>query len=309
MKRAAIVVMALLLPLGAFAQGVPVESLPTTSGEGEARTAPQPPRTTTQSICLMIEAAAAANGLPLDYFVRVIWRESNFRADAVGPRTRSGNRAQGIAQFMPGTAEERALLDPFDPVQALPKAAEFLRELRAEFGNIGLAAAAYNAGPRRVRDWLAGRGALPGETQRYVEAVTGRTAEEWSAGKATTSGAATPPQSDCLQTVALLRRGTNPFIDELQQHVTASAGKPWGVQVSAGFSRERVLASYSSIERAHRGMLEGLDMVIQQTMLRSRGTRPLYQVRIGADSRGDANALCTRLHAARVACMVLRNRA
>ena len=69
--------------------------------------------------------------------------------------TRSGQRAQGIAQFMPGTADERGLLDPFNPVQALPKSAEFLAELRSEFGNLGLAAAAYNAGPRRVRDWLA----------------------------------------------------------------------------------------------------------------------------------------------------------
>src|SRR5215218_1113611 len=263
-------IIALLLPLGALAQDAPVESLPTTPGEGALQVAPEPPRTTTQSICLMIEAAAAANALPLDYFVRVIWRESNFRTDAVGPRTRSGARAQGIAQFMPGTAEERRLLDPFDPVQALPKAAEFLRELRAEFGNLGLAAAAYNAGPRRVRDWLAGRGTLPLETQRYVEAVTGRTVEDWAAGGATTMGAASA-QPDCTQMVALLRRAPNPFVDELQQHVTASAGKPWGVQVSAGFSRDRVLASYSSIERSHRAILDGLDMVIAQKVWRSRG--------------------------------------
>ena len=90
----------------------------------------------------------------------MIWRESRFQADAVGPPTRSG-RAQGIAQFMPGTADERGLLDPFNPIQALPKAAEFLSELRGQFGNLGLAAAAYNAGPRRVRDWLAGTGPMP----------------------------------------------------------------------------------------------------------------------------------------------------
>ena len=33
------------------------------------------------------------------------------------------------------------LLDPFDPIQALPKSAEFLRELRSQFGNLGLGAA------------------------------------------------------------------------------------------------------------------------------------------------------------------------
>ena len=77
--------------------------------------------------------------------------------DARGPVTRSGHRAEGIAQFMPYTADERGLLDPFNPVAALPKAAEFLRELRAEFGNLGLAAAAYNAGPGRVRRVLDGQ--------------------------------------------------------------------------------------------------------------------------------------------------------
>src|SRR6201995_1143719 len=107
-------------------------------------------------MCLMIEAAARANDLPLEFFARVIWQESRFQTDAVGPMTRRGQRAQGIAQFMPGTASERSLLDPFDPVQALPKSAEFLKELRDQFGNLGLAAAAYNAGPRRVQEWLPG---------------------------------------------------------------------------------------------------------------------------------------------------------
>jgi soluble lytic murein transglycosylase-like protein len=116
-------------------------------------------RTTTNSssICQVVQSAAAANGLPFEFFAQVIWQESRFRSDAVGPITRSGQRAQGIAQFMPMTAAERLLHDPFDPVEALPKSAEFLRDLWTQFGNLGLAAAAYNAGPQRVRDWLAGR--------------------------------------------------------------------------------------------------------------------------------------------------------
>ncbi|MGH6739489.1 MAG: transglycosylase SLT domain-containing protein, partial [Bradyrhizobium sp.] len=93
-----------------------------------------------KSICLLVESAANANHLPVEFFARVIWQESRFRADAVGPQTRGGQRAQGIAQFMPGTAVQRNLLNPFDPIQALPKSAEFLSELRGEFGNLGLAA-------------------------------------------------------------------------------------------------------------------------------------------------------------------------
>src|SRR5258708_6884000 len=82
-----------------------------------------------EAMCLMIESAARANDLPLEFFARVIWQESRFQSDAVGPLTRSGEHAQGIAQFMPGTASERRLLDPFDPAQALPESAEFLHAL------------------------------------------------------------------------------------------------------------------------------------------------------------------------------------
>src|SRR5437879_2405342 len=147
--------------------------------------APNPPASTVdarESICLMVESAARANDLPVEFFARIIWQESRFQPDAVGPLTRSGQRAQGIAQFMPGTAAERRLLDPFDPVQALPKSAEFLRELRAQFGNLGLAAAAYNAGPQRLRDFLAGSRMLPAETRNYVVAITGASVDEWATG-------------------------------------------------------------------------------------------------------------------------------
>src|SRR5258708_7804290 len=113
---------------------------------------------TSEAICLLVESAAQAHGLPFEFFARLIWQESRFQPNAVGPMTRNGQRAQGIAQFMPGTASERGLFDPFDPVSALPKSAEFLEELHANLGNLGLAAAAYNAGPRRVRDWLEGCG-------------------------------------------------------------------------------------------------------------------------------------------------------
>ena len=58
---------------------------------------------------------------------------------------------------------------------------EFLTRLIWQ--GVGLAAAAYNAGPKRVQDWVARRGGLPQETQAYVRIVTGRSAEEWMAAK------------------------------------------------------------------------------------------------------------------------------
>jgi hypothetical protein len=267
---------------------------------------------TANSICLMAEAAASANGLPFEFFARLIWQESRFRPDAIGPVTRSGARARGIAQFMPRTASERGLLDPHDPVQALPKSAEFLRELRNEFGNLGLAAAAYNAGPRRVRDWLEGRGGLPAETEHYVETITGRPIAEWAKAEAGRPPDADGPRSStmtCATMTAMLREAPSLYLSRLTRQIEKSAASPWGAQVSAGFSRERALTSFSDIEKRHRESVGGLDPIIIATTLRSRGTRPFYQVRIGSDTRAGADRLCASLRKGGIACMVLRNRA
>src|SRR3954463_14845022 len=261
---------------------------------------------TSQSICLIVEAAALANRLPLEFFARVIWQESRFQATAVGPRTRSGDRAQGIAQFMPRTASERGLLDPFDPVQALPKSAEFLSELRAEFGNLGLAAAAYNAGPQRVRDYLTGKGGMPAETRNYVAAITGTSVDDWvAAGRTDRAPASTPT---CRQLVALLKRAPNPFVRELEHRVALVAAAPWGVQLSAGFSRDLALRSYAQIAKRHDAVLKGHDPSILASRLLSRGTRTFYQVRVGANTQVAAQDLCTSIRRAGGACMVLRNR-
>jgi hypothetical protein len=255
------------------------------------------------SMCLMLESAARANDLPVDFFVRVIWQESRFQAGAVGPPTRSG-RAQGIAQFMPGTADERGLLDPFNPIQALPKAAEFLSELREQFGNLGLAAAAYNAGPRRVRDWLAGSGPMPAETRNYVLAITGRVVEDWS--KETNRDIA-KSSMNCGAMVALLKEQPNRYIAALEQRVRAAGEHPWGAELAAGFSRDKALSLYSRTMTRLTSAVANSDPIITSGVLRSRGTRPFYKVSIGADTRPEANALCAKIHAAGGACIVLRN--
>ena len=265
-----------------------------------------PPASTSHSICLIIESAAADNRLPVDFFARVIWQESRFQPDAVGPRTRSGERAQGIAQFMPRTALERGLLDPFDPIQALPKSAQFLSELRAEFGSLGLAAAAYNAGPQRLRDYLAGRGGMPEETRAYVLAITGLSFDVWA--KAGVVDKPPEPTPNCQQLVAILKRAPNPFVQELEQRVASVASAPWGVQLSAGFSREAALRSYAAIANRHANLLQGHDPSIIASRFLSRGTRTFYQVRLGANTRQVAENLCESIRRVRGACLVLRNR-
>ena len=263
---------------------------------------------TREAMCLMIESAARANDLPLEFFARVIWQESRFQADAVGPVTRNGQRAQGIAQFMPGTASERGLLDPFNPVQALPKSAEFLNELRSQFGNLGLAAAAYNAGPRRIQEWLAGTGYMPQETRAYVYAITGSSVDDWAAAGRTGKMPARKPTSSCRELMALLKRAPNPFVAGLEQHVTLSAAKVWGVQLAAGFSRDKALAMYGRAVSKLAAVIGNRDPSILTSRLRSRGPAAFYQVRFGADTRAEADDLCNRIRKAGGACFVLRNR-
>ncbi len=261
-----------------------------------------------EAMCLMIESAAKASNLPLEFFARVIWQESRFKPDAVGPVTRGGQRAQGIAQFMPGTAAERRLLDPFNPVQALPKAAEFLDELRGQFGNLGLAAAAYNAGPRRVQDWLAGAGPMPLETRNYVEAITGSTVEAWAAAGRNDIRPPRAPPASCRELMALLEQAPNPFVAGLEQRIALGAAKPWGVQLAGGFSRGKALAMYARAMKRFGAVIGDRDPSLLRSLNRSRGTRAFYQVRIGAESRRAADDLCNRVRRAGGACFVLRNR-
>ena len=180
MLRLVVSVLLVLLPTAtglAAQEAAETSDRPSKTDDGETS------RQAQQSICLLVESAAHANELPTEFFVRLIWQESRFRSTAIGPRTRTGKHALGIAQFMPGTAAERNLLDPLNPIEALPKAAEFLKDLRSQFGNLGLAAAAYNAGPGRVRAWMAGTTSMPAQTRAYVLAVTGNSIDAWASGQ------------------------------------------------------------------------------------------------------------------------------
>jgi hypothetical protein len=156
------------------AGGSPPSEAETVSSRPQERPAEPASR---EEICHMIEAAAAKEALPMSFFARLIWRESRFNPRAVSPAG-----AQGIAQFMPFVANGRGLADPFDPLPALLESAEYLGELLRRFGNLGLAAAAYNAGPKRVQDWLAKRGILRQETRDYVAIITGHRPAAWAAG-------------------------------------------------------------------------------------------------------------------------------
>jgi Transglycosylase SLT domain/SPOR domain len=255
-----------------------------------------------QALCRMIEGAAAAHRLPVDFFTRLIWQESSFRP---GITSRAG--AQGVAQFMPGTAQERKLADPFDPEQAIPKSAELLSDLRARFGNLGLAAAAYNGGPARVESWLEGRGGLPGETRSYVSLITGRTADDWAAAPRSETAEDHPP-TRCLVVVASFRRGTDRrMMEAYVRPIGESPLAPWGVQIAGNFSKQIALAVYARERQRHAAILSDVAPMVIGTRLRSRGTHAFYRVRIPAATREAAGTLCERLRKQGGACVVLRS--
>jgi hypothetical protein len=301
-------------PLGAVAQDAssgPVGGEEHRSGgnnpDAQTLTDPAERNEVQDSLCLMVESAAKANDLPLRFFAHVIWQESHFRAEAIGPMTRSGQRARGIAQFMPGTARERGLLDPFNPVQALPKAAEFLAELRNQFGNIGFAAAAYNAGPRRLRDWLDGTGGMPAETRNYVLATTGRGLEDWVAIGKNGKILDGEKKATCAELVALFRQEPNQFVSQLNQSVARAIAMPWGIQMATGFNRNQALAAYANVINSLGTVVDKQAHSTRQPILvRTRGTSSFYQVRIGVNSRSEADRLCKQIRLAHGACLVKR---
>ena len=152
-------------------------------------------------ICSALTVAAQQNDVPAPFFIRLLFQESRFRPEVV-----SHAGAQGIAQFMPETANLMGLDNPYDPLEAIPASARLLGRLVRQFGNLGLAAAAYNAGPRRIADWLAAKGKtkLPDETQGYVKIITGKPVEHWSAASARHPAQKLPEQAPCQEVAGLL---------------------------------------------------------------------------------------------------------
>lgn len=253
--------------------------------------------TVEQALCRLIAGAAERQHLPVGFLTQLIWQESSFRTHVVSPAG-----AQGVAQFMPGTARERGLSDPFDPEQAIPASAALLAELRTRFGNLGLAAAAYNGGPARVAAWLQGTGSLPIETEAYVLSITGRAADDWQADL---KKPAPPPapglEPTCAARVAALQRSAGPAA------VARAPFAPWGVQLAANFSKARALATFGQASRLYASVIGGTRPMIIGTRLRSRGTRAFYRVRVPAPTRVAADQICTRIHMVHGACVVLRS--
>src|SRR6185503_2565952 len=258
-------------------------------------------RPSADTVCRTLVQAATDNELPIEFFTRLIWQESRFNPGAVSPKG-----AAGIAQFMPRTAAERGLADPFEPLQALRESASYLRELRTTFrGNLGLAAAAYNAGPGRVEGWLAGRRTLPGETRAYVRIVTGHAAEAWASQQPPQFAATDVPKgANCVEVASLI---TTPQRRPPAAATTSPAWGPWGVQLAGNWSEGKVLASYEQLRRRYHSVLSDKLPLVLQAHVGGKRIASKHILRVSESSRAGADALCAKLRTAGGACIVLRN--
>ncbi|ORE91198.1 lytic transglycosylase [Stappia sp. 22II-S9-Z10] len=331
-------------------------------------------------LCTLMTGAADRYGVPQDFFIRLIWKESRFNPNAVSPVG-----AQGIAQFMPGTARIRGLKNPFDREEALFASAHFLSDLKRRLGSWGLAAAGYNGGPNRVPPFVAGEGGLPYETIDYVFDITGRSAQHWALRQRAAEGRITdaPPPGvlwgtrqaprsaagpmplglELLEDIGTLEPAAyvpaaadpgagaveaDPFAADAQPdealpvlppaprarpyraprkvdcpQLVARLGRsvrvappsggangwtPWGAQVAGHIRRDVAMRQYGRVKGQLPGDLaaQGPQVVVRR--FAARGRRPIHAVMFAAASRGEAEATCRRVSAARVPCVVVRNR-
>ena len=248
--------------------------------------------------CGAIQLFAWRERLPVGYFARLIWQESRF-----DPFALSVAGAQGIAQFIPSTARIRGLRDAFNPTEALAKSAEYLRFLTDKFGNLGLAAVAYNGGEGRASGYVKGGRYLPAETRFYVEIVTGHGPDAWLSE--------IPPEVDYA-----IGKEAN-FIDACVKMAEAeqvprldrqpSEWKPWGVLLAQNFSQGVVIRRFERVQATYSKVLGGEELMLLMARNPSFGPRLRHYAMIGRDNRADADALCAKLQAAGGSCIVRRN--
>lgn len=249
-------------------------------------------------LCAAIEYFAGANHLPPDYLARLVWRESLFRSDAVSPKG-----ARGIAQFMPGTAKLRGVRDSYDALEALGKAATYLDELRDRFGNLGLAAAAYNAGEAGLVNFL-NSGGLPYETRNYVSAITAHSVEEW--------------RDDPPDVAAPVLDKGKPFVDSCVALAQSRRLKPvaleqerpwapWGAQLAEHFQLDAARSLFAANIRKLPSPLNTEKPLIVRQRNADFGRRIRYAARIGRQTREEADAVCSQVRQQGGSCLVFKN--
>lgn len=248
--------------------------------------------------CNAIETFAMRHGLDPHFFARLIWQESRFDPNALSPAG-----AQGIAQFVPSTAKLRGLKDAYNPADALDHSAQYLAEMAARYGNLGLAAVGYNGGERRAEGLMAGTGGLAQETVDYVRIITGVPHQNWvdvPLPQPDLRLSKTLPFDQACHDLARNRRMT-----KLKSYEPRL--KPWGIQMAFGVTKKAAKAKFSEMTRACSGLVgnEAPDLVFKKSRASPRGG--YFMARLGRDNRDAAWRDCAKYKKSGCICAVYRN--
>lgn len=255
-------------------------------------------QTYTADTCAALERNAAIWNLPAGYFARLVWQESHFDANAL-----SSAGAQGIAQFMPETGRLQGLRNPYDPAEELYRSARYLSFLNGKFGNLGLAAAAYNGGENRVARFIKGTGYLAAETLDYVQIVTGVPATDWLVGDVKAPDYSLQPdlpfQAACVKLAesSQFTKFTPP----------TAIVRPWGIQMAQFFSSATARRAFARLQQRYRSVIGNEELMLVAKRNPNFGRALRFTVEIGRDSRAEAQKLCDALSKAGGACLVVRN--
>jgi hypothetical protein len=209
----------------------------------------------------------------------------------------------GIAQFIFSTARLRGLANSFDALEALKKSAEYLDDLRDRFGNIGLAAVAYNAGEGGLRTFMKS-GSVPQETRNYVLEITAHTAEEWRGSPPATVDLRLDEHKsfeDACIALADTRR-----LKALEFEADG-VWAPWGAQLAGHFQKPVAIRLFLSTVLSLPTPLNKEKPLIQKERNRAFGTRPRYTARVGRSTRLEAETVCVEVRKSGGACIVFRN--
>ena len=244
-------------------------------------------------VCGVIEAAARRNAARSE-----LLRAADLEGEPVRRRRRQPGRRPGHRSVHARYGRLRGLTDPFNPAEALFASALYFAELARDFGNIGLAAVAYNGGEARASVPSLTKVALPLETRADVHAITGYSAVAWRDAPPAKVDLALPGtgfpgrlHARAARTLREFRSGPPVSRGASSSPRTATATAPSARSPAAAPLRRHPGAEPVSYDRGRRPGMP------------SR----LYMAQIGRESRAEADALCAGLRRSGGDCMVLRN--
>jgi hypothetical protein len=249
-------------------------------------------------VCEAIATLARRYQLPEAFFARLIWQESRFDPTAISPAG-----AQGIAQFIASTARLRGLNNAFDPASALAKSAEYLRELQLKYGNLGLAAAAYNAGEGRMTRVVDAGSGVSFETRDYVSIITGRPIDYWLGETPETVDYALQPNRDFIPACVDMAKAT-----PMPQFVPDPAGwQPWGVLIAQNYGHDLAMRRFTRAQAQYAAVLGPEKLLLISVRNPNFGPRTRFSAMVGRPTRTEAQELCKALLAIGGNCIVQKN--